>query len=247
MFCGIDIGNSKIKVRFLGENEEITPQAVGSVEDALSLCRDFKPENVAFCTTRRLSIEEKIAIEKEGWWFFHSQRPIPISVIYDTPETLGADRIAAVIGAATLFKDVPLLVADLGTALTLEILDREGRYVGGNISPGIQMRFDAMHEYTSMLPLTNLDSSEDCHFGHNTLTALQSGVKWGIINEIYGAFRLAQRDHGCKMTVLTGGGALLIYEELKEELKDLGEVIYVESLVTLGLETAYNYNHDKNN
>ncbi|MEG1579744.1 MAG: type III pantothenate kinase, partial [Bacteroidaceae bacterium] len=84
---------------------------------------------------------------------FTSTTPVPIRVAYRTPQTLGVDRIAAVVGAVTIKANRNLLVIDVGTCITYELVDAAGVYQGGNISPGIKIRLNALHQYTGLLPL----------------------------------------------------------------------------------------------
>ena len=77
--------------------------------------------------------------------------PVPIRNLYKTPETLGKDRLAAIVGAYSLFPGKDILVFDAGTALTIDFIDKDGNYHGGNISPGLNMRFRALHDYTQKI------------------------------------------------------------------------------------------------
>jgi len=108
---------------------------------------------------------------------------LPLINEYETGSTLGKDRIAAVVGASTVFPETSVLVIDAGTALTFEFITQTGRYLGGNISPGLFMRFKALNHYTSKLPL--LESANDFPLlGRNTNQAIIAGVQNGIIFEI---------------------------------------------------------------
>ena len=79
--------------------------------------------------------------------------PLPVINLYETPETLGYDRMAAVVAANEQFPGRDILVIDAGTCITYEFIDSLGQYHGGNISPGLQMRFKALHQFTGRLPL----------------------------------------------------------------------------------------------
>ena len=138
-----------------------------------------------------------------------STTPLPITIGYSTPRTLGADRIAAAVGAYVLYGGKQLLVADLGTAATFDSVTADGCYQGGNIAPGAGMRLRALHEFTSRLPLLDIDSSQRRMIGNDTHTALEAGVVYGLVAELtYYATRLPQP---C-VTVVTGGDAHLIAE-----------------------------------
>lgn len=138
-----------------------------------------------------------------------SSTPLPVTIGYRTPETLGADRIAAAVGAYVLYGGKQLLVADLGTAATFDSVTVDGCYQGGNIAPGVGMRLRALHEFTSRLPLLDIDSNQHRMIGNDTRTALEAGVVYGLVAELtYYATRLPQP---C-VTVVTGGDARLIAE-----------------------------------
>lgn len=247
MFCGVDIGNTNVKISSQDNGKEFNTVITESVAEAIEHIHYLNAPRVAYSTTRSLSPNEQEMIQKEGWWQFTTRSKFPLQIKYKTPESLGTDRLAAVAGAASLFPREPLVVADAGTALTIEIIGGDGSYEGGNISPGIQMRFDAMHAYTSKLPLEKLEGYEERHFGDDTVKALRCGVSWGVINEIYGSALLAKEDYGCKMLIITGGGSPLILEGLRERMKGVMPVESVPSLVHIGLKELYEYNHEEKN
>ena len=130
--------------------------------------------------------------------------PQGITIGYTTPETLGADRLAAVLGARALRSDRTLLVIDAGTCITFDVLTHEGCYLGGNISPGVAMRLRALHEFTARLPLAEAEG-ETPLLGTSTDTALRSGVVRGISFEIEGYIRRLQAQYGSICAFLTGG------------------------------------------
>ena len=100
--------------------------------------------------------------------------PLPVSIGYATPSTLGLDRIAAAAGASFMFPGEALLIADSGTALTLDVVDSEGTFMCGNISPGVKLRLRSLHEYTDRLP--EVPKLGDVPlFGYDTETAMRSG------------------------------------------------------------------------
>src|SRR5438309_4098631 len=105
---------------------------------------------------------------------------------YKTPQTLGPDRLAAVIGANKLFPGKGSLVIDAGTAITYDWVDAEGNYFGGSISPGLNMRYKALNYYTRALPLVTADEKFSENYGDDTTTAILSGVQNGIKYELTG-------------------------------------------------------------
>ncbi len=163
-----------------------------------------------------------------------SLTPLPLIPDYSSPQTLGLDRIAATIGAANLFPGQALLVADSGTALTLDAVDSTGRFRGGDIAPGIKLRLRSLHEYTSRLPeVEKLGPVPE--FGSDTETAMRCGAIRGIAAEISDAMRRAQRRFGAKLVVLTGGDAELVAPFVRESISEEDQLTIEPDLVAIGL------------
>lgn len=250
-FGAVDIGNSTVKI-YEWEPEIKLVSSLSDVSEAVTTCRSLGIDRVAFCTSRELSGPERRLIENEGWWELGFGVSLPLQVEYETPRTLGPDRVAAAIGAWSIFSRLSdgervgkaVLVADAGTALTLDVVDLKGTFLGGNISPGFCMRLTALHEFTSRLPLIGRDLDMKGYWGKDTSTAILAGCRFGLLYEVIGAARTARRDFECETIVFTGGDA----EELLPDLMSVncGEfrVEYVAELVAVGLKTAYDFNHE---
>lgn len=142
---------------------------------------------------------------------------MPIKIMYETPETLGRDRIASVMGAYGLFPGENIVVIDMGTCITYEILNKDGEYLGGNISPGVQMRLQAMHTQTAKLPLVEFGEVE-YWIGTNTETAIRNGAVLGTILEIESFLMKAKVNFGDFRTVLTGGAADYFAKAINSEI-----------------------------
>ncbi|HZV68800.1 MAG TPA: type III pantothenate kinase [Saprospiraceae bacterium] len=161
--------------------------------------------------------------------------PLPVQIIYSTPETLGRDRIAAACGAHALLPDKNCLVVDAGTCITTDLLLATGIYLGGNIAPGLFMRLKAMHEQTARLPLVDPEWPE-LAFGDSTVHALQNGAGLGMVMEIEGHLNLARKAYGDVSIVITGGDAAFLASKLESR-------IFVEpELVTQGLFQILSFN-----
>ncbi len=159
---------------------------------------------------------------------------LPISNTYKTPQSLGLDRLAAAVGAWSLYKDKDLLVIDLGTAITYDVVTSQGCYIGGNIAPGVTMRLSALHNYTQRLPL--VDPHGNCPlWGNDTITAIRSGVLTGIVGEINHYKNHLGKDH---VVVLTGGSASMIKSMLDFDIE------IDHHLVTRGLNSILIYNEN---
>lgn len=136
--------------------------------------------------------------------------PMPLRLDYDTPETLGADRIAAALGAHVLFPGKDCMIFDFGTAITIDFVNADGIFMGGNISPGLSMRFKAINQYTSSLPLVS-PSYPQRQGGRSTVEAINNGVVLGIMFEVE---RYINFNPGSTV-IFTGGDALFFAKKVK--------------------------------
>jgi type III pantothenate kinase len=161
--------------------------------------------------------------------------PVPVTIDYNTPDSLGKDRIAGVVGAHTIYPGSDVLVIDLGTAITIDFVDAEGNYRGGNISPGLRIRFRALNEFTDLLPLEK-PSADFPETGKDTGEAIISGVQQGIVYELQGYIQAHQKKHPGLKTVLTGGDANFFANQLKND------IFVDQNLIFKGLERILDYN-----
>ena len=126
------------------------------------------------------------------------------------PPTMGADRVAAIVGAMAQRPGTPLLIIDSGTCITYEVVDEEGYYLGGNIAPGLQMRLKAMHEHTALLPEVP-EEGDSPLLGYDTETCMRSGVLQGLQYEIEGYIR-RWRDTFPTLQVFLTGGSQMVFD-----------------------------------
>ncbi len=164
---------------------------------------------------------------------FDHQTPLPFKNNYQTPETLGKDRLAALAGAQFLYPSLPLLVIDAGTALTFDLMV-DDVFLGGNISPGLQMRFKALHQQTNRLPLAA--PGEVPFWGRSTTEALVAGVQNGLLMEVEAYCHEVIRENPLIKVIITGGDADFFARNIKN-------IIFVHSnLVLQGLNRLIEYN-----
>ena len=174
-------------------------------------------------------------------WNLGSETPVPIVKSYDTPATLGNDRLAAAVGASGLFPNENLVVIDLGTCVTYDLVSAEGRFEGGLISPGLRMRFEAMHTFTRRLPLVEPETAPT-FIGKSTRQALLSGVTHGMGAELKGIIS-TYRSLVPEVRVVVCGGDVPFFEN-----QLAAPVSVVPELVLIGLNRILNYNvalHEK--
>jgi len=159
----------------------------------------------------------------------------PIINKYKTLETLGNDRLAAIVGAIFLFPDQDVLVFDSGTCLTIDFINSKQQYLGGRISPGIDMRFKSLYNFTDKLPLLNQQKKVK-YIGDDTESSIISGVQQGILSEVKDVISGYKSCNSNTMIVFTGGDSIFFEKELKNS-------IFAEpNLVLIGLNEILDYN-----
>ncbi len=164
---------------------------------------------------------------------------LPFKNLYQTPETLGKDRIAAIAGAYNIFPYQNVLAIDAGTAITFDFINESAEYLGGNISPGLGMRYGALNYFTKKLPL--LEKNDKFPFlGKNTNEAIIAGVQNGLIFEIDAYIQNFSQKYNSLKVILTGGDTFFFAHKLKCP-------IFAEPfLVAIGLNRILQNNAEKN-
>lgn len=218
MNLAIDYGNTFIKGAFF-EGYDLKEKFQFS--DAQQLKDFLKSKIIQHCivsSVNRLSDDLFSWIIVSGKKIsLHVDLPLPIRIVYRTPNTLGVDRIAGVCGALEIFPKQDCLVIDAGTCINYEFLDAEGKYHGGGISPGVRMRFEAMHTFTARLPLVSAQE-EVALIGGSTETCMQSGVMNGVIAEMDGILEKYRKLYPRLGTILCGGDAHFFENKLKDSI-----------------------------
>lgn len=245
----VDCGNTLLKMTFFVDGEPVN--AVASEFDDLDsltpLLDEWEAEGAVVCASGHSGERLMEMLHRHVGGPVHlvdRTTPMPIVIDYATPRTLGLDRIADALGAMRCYPGCGAVVADAGTALTLDVIDGDGTFRGGNISPGINMRLRAMHEHTAALPEVSLTGDIPA-VGYDTLTAMRSGAVLGVASEIVMAYVSASRCSDCSMLVVTGGDAPLLLDIIRNMLASLGlepKVAYAPLLVAYGLLSIYDYN-----
>lgn len=217
----IDIGNNSTKYfLFCGDNIILRGRHhsydLGFVQDYAA---EYNLSGIIVSTVVELDDAIKESVNKvcsNVVWFSHDT-PMPVKIDYKTPHTLGTDRLAAAIGAMSLAQGHDILVIDAGSAITIDFIDKEGHFRGGNISPGIKMRLCALHEYTSRLPQIEKDGATP-FLGYDTETAIRSGVIRGISHEIDGYISEIKRKFPDVLVFLTGGDEKTLTDNIKSRI-----------------------------
>ncbi len=174
---------------------------------------------------------------------FDHNTPVPIVNRYDTPETLGQDRLAAAVGAKTLCPEENLLIIDAGSAITYDFVSDEGEYMGGNIAPGVKMRLTMLQRMTKKLPLVEVEENELIPlFGTNTRDAIAAGVVRGIAYEVKGYMRTLAEKVPHFRTFVTGGHAPYILNNVRSSRSEKRELRHEKYLVLIGLNEILRFN-----
>lgn len=239
----IDQGNSSAKILVWEGSQVVSSHRIFdlSIESLLPILDSSEADSGVYCSVRYTDakILETLRRMLDGRLLVvtHST-PLPIGVRYGTRSTLGNDRVAAAVGAAALYPGQGALVADAGTALTLDLLSPKDEFLGGNIAPGMNLRFKSLHEATGRLPLV-APEGEVHDFGVDTETAIRSGVINGMISEICDSFNIAHETCGVRNLVLTGNDGPVLLPHLEERGLP---VKYTPDLVGFGLMSIFYYN-----
>ncbi len=205
----IDIGNTQAKLVVFDGDEPIeeTRTSNKTLKALPAVIGKHHPQHAIVATVADTNPALEVLLSSLPMPTLRFTPNVPVPLIkneYQTPNTLGADRLAAVVGAVSLKPGHDLLVIDAGTCITYEFVDAKGRYKGGNISPGLHMRLQAMHEQTALLPLVEAEG-ETPEIGYDTETAIRSGALKGMKREIEGYIRDFQKKYPSLLVFLTGG------------------------------------------
>lgn len=187
----IDIGNTSVKyalfdgVTLVGDVYRSTHEEV--VEGVSALCTERGIEECMIAGVAACEGRVKEELEARGYDVreFGVWCPLPVEIDYATPQTLGVDRIAAVVGAVAKYGKCDMLIIDAGTAVTYDYVSADGHYKGGCISPGLEMRFKALNIFTGKLPKASITDYKH-EIGEDTLSAIASGVINGFRYEVKG-------------------------------------------------------------
>ena len=217
----IDIGNNCAKFFLFGGEQIIlhTRKKENYMELLTEWSKNYSIKKAIVSTVVDVTEDFKRGIESLGYpvvWF-NNETPIPLGIKYKTPHTLGCDRLAAAVGAASEAPGKNLLVIDAGSAITTDIVDKDGNFCGGNIAPGVDMRLKALHEYTGRLPLVDKKGELPAH-GDSTETAIRCGVIKGICHEIDGYINEFREKKGTVFVFLTGGDEKTLIDNIKNRI-----------------------------
>ena len=235
----IDIGNTQAKLAVFSKDVMVDKTIISN--ESLSGLKEFalshKCERGIMASVIDLTKEAEAELSSLSIPVlrFSAQTKVPVSIAYRTPQTLGTDRLAAVVGAIEKKPNRNILIIDAGTCITYELVSSKGVYLGGNISPGISIRLHSLEEHTSRLPLVSA-KGDTPEIGFDTQTAIRSGVINGIAKEIDGYIEEFGRKNPELFVFLTGGDYVNFVSRTKNA------IFADNSLVPYGLNRILDYN-----
>ena len=222
MILAIDVGNTRIKAAVFEDTTVLENFVFLKTELEKNIQNILKKHE----KVSHLVVSSVSDVEKQAFSVFESLVKVhfvshndsfPFINCYQTPKTLGIDRMVNAVGATLQFPNQNRLVIDAGTCITYDFIDESNNYLGGAISPGLQLRYAALHNFTAKLPLLELESPE--HFvGKSTSESIHSGVVNGLVYEIDGFIAEYKALYPKFIIILTGGDTVFLAKRLKNTI-----------------------------
>jgi type III pantothenate kinase len=223
-----DFGNTRLKCAVFNNDEikDVITLADDSDETIKNLISTYKPKKSILSSVINHNIEiENILSAKTKFHKLTHQSKLSFTAPVGKPETIGADRLALIAAAVYFYPDKHNLIIGLGSCITYNFVNKFHEFLGGSISPGLEMRFKAMHEFTAKLPLIKADSNFPL-VGYDTKTNLLSGVILGMRKEIDGTIEEYALRYSNFNVHLTGGDMGFFVPHLKNKIFASPHLIY---------------------
>lgn len=235
----IDIGNTRVKAA-LFEGSELQHFFVYDSTTELLASGILEKYPLKHCILASVVNDIEPFLEKLRWkvtvLLFNADTPTPIKNLYKTAHTLGSDRLAGAAGGNNFSPNSNVLVIDAGTCIKYNFITKNNEYLGGGISPGLQMRFKAVHTFTSRLPLLEVDEKFNTLIGKNSNDSILSGVQNGAVAEVDGIIEQYKVEYPDVKVVLTGGDVNFFEKRLKNS------IFADQNLILKGLNKILDYN-----
>jgi len=215
-----DFGNTRLKCAVFkdGHLQEVVVLTNDSPSHIKQLLDQFKPASAILSSVVKHNEEiEEILAKHTRFHKLNHESKLPFTTPVGKPATIGADRLAICAAAVHLYPNQHNLAIGLGTCITYNFINKFHEFLGGSISPGMHMRFRAMHEQTALLPLEKAKHNFPL-IGYDTKTNLQSGVLLGMAKEIDGIIEAYQEKYDHLNVLLTGGDMEFFIRHLKNKI-----------------------------
>ena len=238
----LDIGNTAVKAGCFADGLLRETWAGLDAAEVRALVQRWQPQHLLVASVAEDATARAAALQPlvpgRALALVPGTTAVPLRNAYATPHTLGADRLAAAVGAAGLRPGQDTLIVDAGTALKLDLVTADGTYHGGSIGPGLGLRLRALHAFTGRLPLVPLPAADATVglVGGSTADSILSGVVRGTVAELDGLVAQHRQRHPALAVLLTGGDAPFLAARMA------GRTFVVPELVLLGLYHILAYN-----
>ena len=223
-----DFGNTRLKVACFQDKQlsEVIVIKNDGIDTIESLIKQFEPEKTILSSVidHNPGIENLLASKTKFHKLSYLSK-LPFSTAVGKPETIGADRLALSAAAVYFFPKQHNLVIGMGSCITYNFINADHEFLGGGISPGMEMRMKSLNQFTAKLPIVKPDGNVPL-IGYDTVTNILSGVVMGIANEIDG-FIYAYKERFRNFNVhLTGGDLVYLASHLKNQIFADPELIF---------------------
>jgi len=218
----IDVGNTYVKLAVFKKHKIVKKHVIKAsvlVSTVKKILKNYPQINNAILSSVGNLKDKKLRSIQSAvdLLILDSNINLPFNNLYQTPQTLGSDRIALVSTASLKYPDQNVLIIDAGTCITYDFITKENDYLGGSISPGISLRYQSLHNLTANLPLLSLKKPNSI-IGNNTQDSIHSGVINGVVNELQGVIGEYEREFEELTVILTGGDAEFLSKQLKSSI-----------------------------
>ncbi len=216
----LDFGNTRLKAALF--DDDVLTEEISLLNDDVStletIINNYQPQKsiLSSVINHNENIEHLLNVRTQFHKLSH-QTKINFTTPVGKPETIGADRLALCAAAVHFYPHKNNLVVGLGSCITYNFINQNHEFLGGSISPGMEMRFKALHTFTAKLPIVNKDWNFPL-LGFDTKTNIQSGILAGMGFEIQGFIQAYEEKYGNFNVVLTGGDSAYFARRLKNKI-----------------------------
>lgn len=237
----VDFGNTCIKTALFNQNDLLEHKIHNDLDELIITISSNSQINnciISSVTNQHLFFFERFS-SKFNILIIDTNTPLPIKNLYKSPLSLGSDRLAASVGSFYFYPGRNVLTIDIGTCVKYNFVTANNCFIGGAISPGIQMRLKAMHNYTWGLPLLKIDNNYQKLVGETTNESLLSGAMLGALFEIKATIQEYSFIYDNLQLVFTGGDSEYLCKQLKNPF------FANQNILLYGLNTILNFNVQK--